>query len=113
MGLVRHMAKVERIWFRIRSGREDIPPMYDPALGVDTDFEDGVAAQAEEDYARYLTEVRLAEEAAAQRSFDDTFELRGETYSLRLVYVHMIAEYSRHNGHADLLRERIDGTTGR
>ena len=41
-----------------------------------------------------------------------TFTLRDETYSLRLVYVHMIAEYSRHNGHADLLRERIDGTTG-
>jgi hypothetical protein len=40
------------------------------------------------------------------------FMLGGETYSLRLVYVHMIAEYARHNGHADLLRERTDGTTG-
>ena len=46
-------------------------------------------------------------------TFADTFALAGETYSLRMVYVHMIGEYSRHNGHADLLREAIDGTTAR
>jgi hypothetical protein len=46
-------------------------------------------------------------------SFDDTFDVDGEAYSLRMTYVHMIAEYSRHNGHADLLREAIDGATGR
>jgi hypothetical protein len=46
-------------------------------------------------------------------SFDDTFELDGEPFSLRMVYVHMIGEYARHNGHADLLREAIDASTGR
>jgi hypothetical protein len=46
-------------------------------------------------------------------AFDDTFDVNGEDFSLRMVYVHLIHEYSRHNGHADLLRELIDGTTGR
>jgi hypothetical protein len=54
----------------------------------------------------------LADAAVANMGFDDTFTARGETFSLRVAYVHMIAEYARHNGHADLLRELIDGTTG-
>jgi hypothetical protein len=112
LGLVRHMAKVERVWFRLRAGGQDIGPLYDPVLGKDHDFEALVAANAEADYACYLDECRLADEAAAKLAFDDTFVHNDETYSLRLVYVHMLAEYARHNGHADLLRERIDGTTG-
>ena len=46
-------------------------------------------------------------------AFGDTFDVGGEEFSLRMVYVHMIGEYARHNGHADLLRESIDGVTGR
>ena len=53
----------------------------------------------------------LATAAAARLSFDDTFVLRGETYSVRLVHLHMVTEYAQHNGHADLLRQAIDGTT--
>ena len=49
----------------------------------------------------------------AAMSFDDTLEVHGEEWSLRMVYVHLIAEYARHNGHADLLREALDGVTGR
>ena len=58
--------------------------------------------------------VELARAAAAGRSLDETFvhPIRGITMDLRWVYVHMIEEYARHNGHADLLREQIDGTTG-
>jgi uncharacterized damage-inducible protein DinB len=112
LGLVRHLAKVERIWFRQRVAGETIGPMYDAANGKDADFNDLVPALAAEDFARYDEECRLAEAAVANIAFDDTFMLNDETYSLRLVYVHMIAEYSRHNGHADLLREGIDGTTG-
>ena len=59
----------------------------------------------------YQEECALADAAVARLSSDDTFVLRGETYSLRLVYVHLVAEYAQHNGHADLLRQRIDGTT--
>lgn len=112
LGLVRHLAKVERTWFRQRAGGELIGPMYDPAKGKDTDFDDLDPAQAEADFATYEEECRLADAAAAGLAFDDTFMHDGERYSLRLVYVHMIAEYGRHNGHADLLRELVDGRTG-
>jgi uncharacterized damage-inducible protein DinB len=111
LGLVRHLAKVERTWFRERVVGEQHEPMY--AGSKDADFDDLDPAVAEVDFERFRAECRLADEAAAGRDFDATFELGGDTYSLRLVYVHMVAEYARHNGHADLLRERIDGTIAR
>ena len=107
------MAKVERTWFRQRAAGEAVGAMYDQAKGKDADFDDLVPALAQRDFARFDEECRLADVAAAGLAFDDTFALNDETYSLRLVYVHMIAEYARHNGHADLLRELLDGTTGR
>ena len=112
LGLVRHLAKVERTWFRQRAAGEDLGSLYDPAKGTDADFDDLAPEVAADDLARFVEECRLADAAAAGLGLDDTFTLRGETYSLRLVYVHLIAEYARHNGHADLLREAIDGTTG-
>jgi uncharacterized damage-inducible protein DinB len=112
LGIVRHLAKVERVWFRQRVAGEAIEPMYATDRGKDTDFDDTDATAAEADFARFEEEIRLADAAAAALSLDHTFVLRGERYSLRMVYLHMIAEYARHNGHADLLRERIDGTTG-
>jgi uncharacterized damage-inducible protein DinB len=113
LGLIRHLAKVERIWFRQRAAGEPIGPMYDPARGKDADFNDLDPAQAEADLARLREEWRHADAAVADLSFEDTFDVRGEAFSLRMTYVHMIGEYARHNGHADLLREAIDGTTGR
>jgi len=113
LGLVRHVAKVERFWFRLRAAGQDIEPMYDPALGKDADFDDVDAAQAESDFDRLQTEWRLADEGVAGMEFDDTFEVGDRVFSLRMMYVHLIAEYSRHNGHADLLRESIDGVTAR
>jgi hypothetical protein len=80
--------------------------------GKDADFEDLDPARAEDAYARLLEEWHLADAAAAGASLDDTFTHLGEVHSLRLVYVHMIGEYARHVGHADLLRERVDGVTG-
>src|SRR5664279_945751 len=73
LGLVRHLAKVERVWFRLRAGAQDVGPLYDPALGKDHDFEALVPANAEADYANYLDECRLADKAAAKLAFDDTF----------------------------------------
>ena len=113
LGLVRHLAKVERTWFRQRAAGEPVGPLFDPEKGKDADFDDLDPVFAERDFAVFEAECRLADAAAAGLEFDDTFELRGETYSLRLVYVHMISEYARHNGHADLLREVLDGQTGR
>ena len=112
LGLLRHLAKVERRWFRERFVGEQLDPLYDPALGTDADFDDLDPARAPADYARLLDEFRQADAAVAGASLDDTFRLDGEECSLRFVYLHLIGEYARHNGHADLLRERIDGVTG-
>jgi uncharacterized damage-inducible protein DinB len=113
LGLIRHLAKVERIWLCQRALGKPVEPMYDVALGKDADFNDINAANAEADFARLHHEWRDADEAAAGMTFDDTFDVNGETWSLRMTYVHLIGEYARHNGHADLLREAIDGVTGR
>jgi uncharacterized damage-inducible protein DinB len=112
LGLVRHLGKVERIWFRERFAGQSVDRLYSTEEWKDADFEDLKPEQAEADYARFLDECRLADEAVADASLDDTFMLNGEAASLRLIYLHMIEEYARHNGHADLLREGIDGLTG-
>jgi len=112
LGLVRHMAKVERTWFRQRVAGEPVGSMYDQGMGKDADFDDLDPALAQDDFARFTDECRLADAAVAGIAFDDTFTLDDEILSLRFVYVHMIGEYARHNGHADLLRELLDGTTG-
>ena len=114
LGLVRHLTKVERTWLRIRIAGERVPPFFDPALGRDHDFDATDPARAADDYAAYLAECRAGDDAVRSRSFEDTCTLPdGEVLSLRMVYVHLIGEYARHNGHADLLREAIDGVTGR
>jgi len=114
LGLIRHLAKVERTWFRQRAAGQPVPPMYDPARGKDADFNDAAAAEAEADIARLQQEWREADKAVAGLDFKDTLDAGGgETFSLRMTYVHMIGEYARHNGHADLLREALDGVTGR
>ena len=113
LGLVRHVAKVERIWFRQRAAAQSVEPMYDASLGKDTDFDDLRPDEAPAAFQRLQDEWRSADEAVERLAFDDEFDVNGEMFSLRMIYVHMIAEYSRHNGHADLLRESIDGVTGR
>ncbi|MGH8890035.1 MAG: DinB family protein [Acidothermaceae bacterium] len=114
LGLVRHMTEVERAWFRRRLAGLDVPYVYSIDEQPDADFDNVGTAEAEADFAAFTAEIELAREAAAARSLDDTFvhpRLQVEM-DLRWVYLHMIEEYARHNGHADLLRERIDGVTG-
>jgi uncharacterized damage-inducible protein DinB len=111
LGLVRHMAKVERKWFRERIAGQELEPMYLPGLGVDADFEDLDASRAQAEYERLLEECRLADEALAAAAYDDTITVPTGVMSVRAIVVHMIEEYAQHNGHADLLRERVDGTT--
>ena len=114
LGLIRHLAKVERTWFRQRAAGQPVPPLNDPARGKDADFNDAVAAGAEADIARLQEEWRQADQAVAGLAFTDTLDAgHGDTVSVRMMYVHMIGEYARHNGHADLLREALDGVTGR
>ncbi len=113
LGLIRHMAKVERIWFRRRFRGEQIAMLYSTPDRPDADFEDGDPASAEADYARLLEEQEAARRVTAGASLDDTLaDPGGEPISLRLVFNHMIAEYARHNGHADMVRQCVDGVTG-
>jgi uncharacterized damage-inducible protein DinB len=114
LGLVRHMAEVERGWFRRRIGGQDVGFLYSSEADPDGEFDHVDTADAAQDLDTYLREIELARAAAAGHELDDTFfhTHRNAQMSVRWVYVHMVEEYARHNGHADLLRERIDGATG-
>ncbi|GAB2979680.1 DinB family protein [Amycolatopsis acidiphila] len=109
LGLIRHMAKVERIWFRERFAGEPVERLHP---GTDVDFDELDPSRAREEYERLVEEVRLADKILADASLEDTFTHNGEVFSVRFLHLHMLQEYARHNGHADLLRERTDGATG-
>ena len=117
LGLIRHMTEVERSWFRRRMAGEAAPPLYYSDDNPDGDFDDAGSADAVEGMARWHAECEHSRKVVAGSASLDDMQ-RGETVagrepvSLRWVLIHMIEEYARHNGHADLLRERIDGATG-
>jgi hypothetical protein len=113
LGLVRHMAEVELWWFRINATQnKTLDDLYCPDDNPNGDFDDVAGADAEADFATFRSQVELADAAVAGLPLEHEFPGRRGPISLRWVYLHMIEEYARHNGHADLLRERIDGTTG-
>jgi hypothetical protein len=104
---------VERTWFRRRFRGEQIEMLYSTPQWKDADFEDLDPARAEAEYAQLLAEQEAARQAVAGASLDETFtHPDGDQISLRLVFIHMIGEYARHNGHADLIRQCVDGVTG-
>ncbi|MBK6764254.1 MAG: DinB family protein [Micrococcales bacterium] len=112
-GLVRHLARIERWWFRICMCDMSLPGLFVSREHPDGDFEEIDPARWADDLQVYRGEVAAARDAVLTLSLDDE-AARGPhgTVTLRWIYLHMIAEYARHNGHADLLRERIDGRTG-
>ncbi|GAA2114073.1 DinB family protein [Actinomadura alba] len=112
LGLVRHMAEVERVWFRIRLSGEGISYRWKQRPGDDADFQIDTADPDEAFDAWDEECVRSRDIVHAAESLDITGRYRDKDVSLRWILTHMIEEYARHNGHADLLRERIDGTTG-
>ncbi|MGW7052385.1 DinB family protein [Streptomyces sp. NPDC054887] len=115
LGLVRHMTEVERGWFHRVLGGEDAPKLYYSDENPDGDFQVTERDTWAEAHTAWRDAIGRARELAAQHSLDDLGKgehRSGKPYNLRWIYVHMIEEYARHNGHADLLRERIDGTTG-
>jgi uncharacterized damage-inducible protein DinB len=112
LGLARHMAEVERSWFRTKSAGLGLPHLYCSADDPDGDFDNVADAVVQADLASFRDECLAADEAVRGKTLDDTFDGRNGPISLRWVYVHMIEEYARHNGHADLIRERIDGAVG-
>jgi uncharacterized damage-inducible protein DinB len=112
-GLVRHMAEVERNWFRrvlLRQG--DAPSIWYDESVEDSELVPLDDADWEADRTAWEAECEAARQAAAAHDLDDTGLRRGQPCSLRWIYVHMIEEYSRHNGHADLIREMVDGQVG-
>ncbi|MDX3545769.1 DinB family protein [Streptomyces europaeiscabiei] len=118
LGLVQHLAEVERNWFQRVFAGQDVPPVFGQSNG------DGFALQPDqgldEAMAAWQGEVARGRELIAGASMDDSGRLSEEEaghvgdqrVSLRWIMVHMIEEYARHNGHADLIRERIDGVAG-
>ncbi|MEU3077066.1 DinB family protein [Streptomyces laurentii] len=115
LGLVRHMADVELAWFRRILTGEDAPWNYDDENDEDRDIHVTEEDTWEEAHATWRKEIAQARANAAGRGLDEPGvrkTRRGETVDLRWIYLHMIEEYARHNGHADLIRERIDGFTG-
>ncbi|WP_406433298.1 DinB family protein [Streptomyces sp. NBC_00631] len=116
MGLVRHMADVERSWYRRVLTGEEAPALYWSDTDPDGDFHLGEADTWQEAYTAWQAEIEAARQAAAGFGLDDLSKGRhrrtGKQISLRWIHTHMIEEYARHNGHADLIRERIDGATG-
>lgn len=115
LGLVRHMSEVELGWFaREIDGDETATPIYYSEASPDGDFDDLDSAPVAEVFARFDEEIARARRIAAARELDlATPRLRdGQPLTLRWVLTHMIEEYARHNGHADFLREQIDGATG-
>jgi len=116
LGLVRHMAEVERSWFRKALVGDDPGPIYYSDEDPDGEFHLTEADTWEEAYATWQSEIEIARRNAARFGLDDLSEGRSrfteEPFNLRWLYTHMIEEYARHNGHADLIRERIDGATG-
>jgi uncharacterized damage-inducible protein DinB len=111
LGLVRHMTDVENGWFSDFRGHWQ--PRYSTSADPDADFEGVDAADAAENVRVYEDECERSRAMVAERGLDETYtDERGRTFSLRWIYLHMIEEYARHNGHADLLRERIDGAVG-
>ncbi|HEY3501818.1 MAG TPA: DinB family protein [Actinocatenispora sp.] len=116
LGLVRHLADVERRWFRQVLAGEDAPLRYASGVEPDGDFDGAIGdpAVVADAWRAWRDEVAYADRFVATApdldvTGDDSW--RG-TVSLRWVLLHLIEEYARHNGHADLLRERIDGARG-
>ena len=110
LGLIRHMSDVERWWFRRVLQAEDVPGLFDD----DAEWEVPPDATVADALAVYWDEIAVIDAHLATASMDDrnVGEPDPGSTALRRTIVHMIEEYARHCGHADLLREALDGATG-
>jgi uncharacterized damage-inducible protein DinB len=112
-GLIRHLAGAEHWWFHYQFAGEETRHLFDVTANPDADFED-LSGSFEEALETWRAMCEHSREIVARSSLDDTgtVERTGEPVSLRRILLHMIAEYARHSGHADFLREAIDGAVG-
>ncbi|MGI8867620.1 MAG: DinB family protein [Mycobacteriales bacterium] len=114
LGLLRHLTGVERWWVRTVLGKESPGELHDETDDFDEDFNKLDTATREQALAAWRAEVAEADRVIAAHSLGDegTHPGSGQQHSLHWVMLHMIDEYARHLGHADLLREAIDGEAG-
>lgn len=119
LGLIRHMAEVERNWFRRRFAALDAPPIYYSDEDRDGDFHPKDSDTLNEALATLKTEIDFARSSTSGAPLDTlakavppTQRIPGWQPNLRWILIHMIEEYARHCGHADFLRQRIDGSVG-
>lgn len=116
LGLIRHLARVEHHWARrVLEGRQDIDMIIWSADRADVDFDDATADPqlVQEAWDTWRAEVAHAQEVIAGRTdWSERVGVHGDQVEIRDVMVHLVEEYARHAGHADLLREAIDGRTG-
>jgi hypothetical protein len=116
LGIVRHMTDVERWWFRIHAANRDMTFRYFTEGDLNADFDDLDSHDAAAVLAAFGEEAELSRAAMRGKSLEEVVPSHGDhperVRDIRWIYLHMIEEYARHNGHADLLRERIDGATG-
>jgi hypothetical protein len=107
------MAEVERSWFRRALLRDPTAPyIWRDRTADDSELAPLDDADWEGDLRTWQAECGASRSAAAAHALDDTGTRDGKPCSLRWIYVHMIEEYARHNGHADLIRELVDGAVG-
>ena len=115
LGLVRHLTEVERIWFRVAIAGLDAPPIYFGAAHPSGDPDGEFHPPPDADLATAVA-VLQAEIATSRRILAGVTDLDAAGHdaqrrSVRWILVHMVEEYARHCGHADLLRQAIDGVT--
>jgi uncharacterized damage-inducible protein DinB len=113
IGLVRHLAETDRIWFRWRFLGEDVSPLYWAEEYPEAPFDLAGPETAAADLAIFREEAATIRARVAGHSLDEvvTWGRERKQTDLRYVYIHMIEEYAQHNGHADLIRELVDGST--
>lgn len=112
-GLIRHMAEVERGWFhRVLLREPDVPHIWRSPDLPDADWGPLDDADWSHDLHTWERECQESRRAAASLTLDDTGVRHERACSLRWIFNHMIEEYARHNGHADLIRELLDGAVG-
>jgi uncharacterized damage-inducible protein DinB len=111
LGLVKHLTHVERFWFQaVFTGRDVAFPWTDE--DPDADWRPGEEETVDQAVSGYRGAIAASQEAIAGASLDDVGRYRDREFTLRWIMLHMIEETARHAGHADIIREQVDGTTG-
>jgi uncharacterized damage-inducible protein DinB len=109
LGLLRHMTEVERGWFIKRVAGQPITQPYSSKENRDGDFDDLDTHSVADVYAAWQAACEESRRITAGHDLDFVGAEGEWKFSVRWLLLHMIEEYARHNGHADLIRERIDG----